>query len=223
MDTAKLPQEELKTLTNALLDCLTRGAGEHSRAQFHVDVEGADEPELPNMMRGARLTSMDKSAKGKPFAAGNVSKQTLALLKAATKSDCPLYLIQYDFVKVAGGWKYDLKVQSLAEYQAVCAARRPLEDSVVPLLIEVIELAQPDWREISWNLGFPPMSEEKVELFASKKELQSTPVAITDSLCAKAEEFRDFYRTNGFELQLMKFQLLGGSRKKVREVEVWYV
>jgi hypothetical protein len=223
MDPSELPQEELKTLTNALLDCLTRGSGEHNLARFHVDVEGADEPEVPNMTRGGRLASMDKSAKGKPFASGNVTKQTYALLKAATKIGRPLYLVQYDFSKGAGGWEYALKVQSLAEYQALCDARRPLEDSVLPALLGAVEPVVPDWREISWNLGFAPMSEEKVELFASVKELQPRPIAIPDFLRAKVEEFRDFYRTNGFELQLMKFQVLGGPKKKAREVEVWYV
>jgi len=223
MDVSELPEKEFSVLVTILLEVLARGAGDHRRAHFHVDVEGAENLDKPAVTRGGVLASIDPDAK-EPFVGADprIRKATRDLLKTAERNR-PLYLVQLNCVREGAGWRMQPKIQSVAEYRLLCEARRPLEEALVPLLISAVTPVVPDWREISWNLGFAPMSEEKVELFASVKELQPRPIAIPDFLRAKVEEFRDFYRTNGFELQLMKFQVLGGPKKKAREVEVWYV
>lgn len=223
MDQANLPQPEFETLTNALLEILGRGAGEHRSARFHVDVEGAEKPELPSLTREGRLVSTDPQSKGKPFVRGNVSKPTIALLQAATKQGRPLYMVQFDFAKDGAAWKYALKAQSLDEYRAMCAARTPLEEQTTPLLTAAVEPSMPDWREINWNVRLPPMCEEQVNLFASIKDLDLQKMPISAALTEQLKVFQDFHRAQGFELQIMEFKLVGGAKKRIRDVRVLYV
>jgi hypothetical protein len=223
MNISDCPQKELSKLTAILLDVLSNGARDHRRAHYHLDVECAECMEKPLETRDGSLISGDPKAK-KPFdgADPRIQKAGRDLLDAAANAGRPLYLIQLDFAREGSKWKAEPKLQSVAEYRVVSTERATLDTTTTTMLVAAVEKSMPDWRHIFWNLNLRPKPEESLKLVAAVKELQFRQVEMSKDIRAGIEEYRAFYKERGFNLQRLDFDILGGSKKRRSEVDVYY-
>ena len=219
MDPKELPAAELATLTDGLLAALAEGAGAHTSARFHLDLQRTDDKLEIDSVRGGDLTSTDPEAASKGgFIGRNHYKASMALLKSAVAADCPLYLVHYDFRKESGQWKHWLTVQSLAEHEQMLKERATLDAAIEQALVDA---AEKGWKELSASRSdVPPVQELKLlGTYGRKNRLLSVPPALSSVV----DRLWPFHRERGFQLEAVELELTAGRRKLIRDFAMYYV
>lgn len=217
MDTESIPQAELRALTRRILENLASGAGKHKLARFHLDLHSSVDQDSERISYRDSFLSTDPQAKG-PFIEGGASEEIRTLLTKSFEAGQPLYMLQYDLKRVGSEWKYELKAQSCEEYRTMCRERRALEDQLEPLLLEAAKAMAKDWKEVKLTRG---SRDKKLRVIVRTPEIKDAPVS--PEIQALFEATKAFYAARGFTLESYTHNVLGGPKKRVREVTDYYV
>lgn len=214
-----LPQPELLCLINRLLENLNSGAGEHKKAQLCFDLNQDVDPardETPSFRRGM-MQSADEDAirQGKLFVAGNASKEIFSLLTESVKSIDPLYWFKGTFEQKEADWVYVLQAQSCSEYKQLCLERKPLEDALEPLMLAAAQEIMPDWKELDFSCMQP---KQKLRIICTGAKGVIKDAVVKEEAANGYETIKNYYRSKGFTLGSFKMELLGGPKKKIREI-----
>ena len=218
MDAAELPPDELAALTESLTAALDTGAGRHTVAQFQVDMEGIPDPLAVMAWHGGRLRSAepDPQAHG-PFVGGEHMMVFVDLFDAAVRIGRPLHLIRYDFARDDGGWRYNLLLQSHAEYTTMRAERTEIDDAIAELMQAA---AGTDWTFVLLSRDIPPPLRR---LVCMRPDGTPQELPIGPALTEQLDALWRFHTERGFEPKSMAFTLGGEDLEQTdRQFHMFY-
>ncbi|HEY2513927.1 MAG TPA: hypothetical protein VGI39_23830, partial [Polyangiaceae bacterium] len=208
-----------------LLARLETGAGTHNTAYFHIDLDltlDALKQPLPPpselALRGGALRSRQPSSGNAPFLGGDprIIPQTVGVLEASVRAECPLYLLHYDFARSGSEWSYEITVQSLDEFVRAEEDRRSLDDATEA---EMVIFGGGNWNKVSvLHEALRPR-----ELIAAVwRQGVRIASAANSSLKHTIDAYYAFYSERNLGLKSIYYYLTPGHSRHVRDIQVYY-